>query len=135
MVTLIDDGYLVTLLSGGSVPTAQPLATTYHWWWRLSSAVRRPRDGALSGPFEVDDEGERAMLIAAIDDLPALVEIGNPVDLLPVAADLATEHGLNALAAEALAAALVVDGEILVRTDNPRLRAAAGRLTIVYRTD
>lgn len=76
---------------------------------------------------------ERAALIDTVDALPTLIEVPDPRDLYPVAADLAVRHGLNLLAAEALAAALVLDAEIVVSVDNPGLRRAADQRGVAMR--
>lgn len=131
--SLIDDQLVLRVVLGQSPPTDLVLATTYPWWWRLGSAVRRAKGSVLSGLTLGMSELGRAALIDTIDALPALIEVPDPRDLYPVAADLAAHHGLNLLAAEALAAALVLDAEIVVSTENPGLRRAADEREVLMR--
>jgi hypothetical protein len=48
---------------------------------------------------------------------------------------LSAEHDLNLLAAEAVVAAEVLDAELLVRQDTPKIREAAAARGLRYRLD
>ena len=120
----------------GRLPSTDlPLLTTYLWWWRLGSAVRRGAGGALQrrmGPLPFDSS---VTLIELVGALPSRVEIVDPITLMPVAADLAATWHLNVISAEPLAAALLLGAEILVATDNPNLARAAAEVGVPYRID
>lgn len=131
--SVIDDQLVLRLVLGRPVAHTMSVLTTYTWWWRIGSALRRNRGGALSGPTISLDEAEHAALIDTIDALPSLIDVPDPRDLYPVTADLAVQHGMNLLAAEALAVALVFDAEIVVAVDNPGLRRGAEASDVVMR--
>lgn len=133
MTTIVDDGLVLRLVLGGD-GGGGPLATTYAWWWRLGSAIRRGRGGELSRPALALSEMERAALIDTVDALPSRIDVPDPRALYPLASMLGAEHGLNLLAAEALAAAVALEADILVSVDNPRLRRAAAERHVVMRS-
>jgi hypothetical protein len=130
---IIDDQLVLALILGDLVPADGELVTTYTWWWRLGTAIRRRRGGSLSGPTLRLSDVERAALVDTVDALPTRIRVPDPRALYPVAADIASEHGLNLLSAEATAAAVVLDAEIVVGIDNPGVRRAAAALRVTYR--
>jgi hypothetical protein len=130
---VIDDHLVVGLLTGRPVPTDGVLHTTFAWWWRVASALRRGRGGTLSGPVLDLGPGHREAVSAAVDRLPEVVTVLDPRELLPVMADLHSRFGLNLLAAEAAATALLLDGELIVSVEMTRLKEAAAELGLGYR--
>ncbi len=131
--TVLDDRLVLDHVLGHPVPTSRPLMTTYTWWWRLGTALRRMGSGRLSRPAAALPEDEQRLLVEVVDRLPRLVEIPDPRDLYGIAADLHALYSLQLLAAEAAAAALMNGAEILVATDVPRLAEAARALDVPYR--
>lgn len=129
---MVDDALTLRLFLGLELPTDQRLHTTFCWWWRLATALRGRRGGQLSRPVLTLGEAERALLEAAVERLPEVLAVADPRQVLPVAADLHHRFTLQLLAAEALAVALTIDGEIMVGTDNPNLGDAARRLGVPY---
>jgi hypothetical protein len=131
---VVDDGVLVRLLiAGAASPSDLPLRTTFCWWWRLTAATRARRGGRLSAPVLTAGDAEQAVVLAAVERLPEIVQIEDPRAVLPLAADLHALYGLQLLAAEAAAVALTVDAEIVVSVDNPNLAGACRALDIPYR--
>jgi hypothetical protein len=129
---IIDDALVLRLLQGSGAPSDLPLHTTYCWWWRLAAALRARRGGRLSKPLLTGSDAQQAMLLAAVERLPEIVRIQDPRALLSLAAELHRLHGLQLLAAEALASALTVDAAIFVGVDNPKLATAAAALGVAY---
>lgn len=132
-VAVVDDGLVAGLLRGRRPPTDLALQTTNAWWWRLAAALRRRRSGRLSGPVLARSEAEQAEILAAVERLPEIIAIEDLRAVLPLAADLHGRFGLQLLAAEAAAVALMTDAEILVGIDTPKLAAACADLDVPYR--
>lgn len=131
--TVVDDRLVLDHVLGRPVPTSLPLMTTFTWWWRLGTALRRMGGGRLSGPAAALPEEERRLLVEVVDRLPRQVDIPDPRELVGLAADLHHRFSLQLLAAEAAAMALVTGAEILVATDVPNLRRASVELGVPYR--
>jgi hypothetical protein len=130
---VIDDQLVLSLILGRAVRAEGDLLTTYTWWWRLGAAIRRRDGGALSGPTLGLSDLERAALVDTVDALPTRIQVPDPRALYPLAADIAAAHSLNLLSAEAVAAAVVFEAEIVVAADNPSVRRVAEALEVAYR--
>lgn len=137
---VVDDGLLIRVLVAGDpmgVPAlhADEVHTTGLWWYRLCRAVMGDASGSLSsGLAHFDPELRRAV----VTDLPPGVTIVGLSTLGPLAADvsaMAQNEGvrLNALAAEAAAAAIAGDADLLVSTHSPSLADAASVCGFTYR--
>ena len=108
--------------------------TTGCWHYRLSRAVHSSQmTGALSRQLAELDLERQLRILAALDSLPDEVGPLSLRDLVPLMRALHVSRPLNMLSAEALAAALVLDAEIVVSTDNPMLQGGAEDLGISYR--
>lgn len=131
--SVVDDRLVLDHVLSRPVPTTLPLVTTYTWWWRLGTALRRLGGGWLSGPALALADHERRALVDAVDRLPRQVPVPDPRPLVGLAADLHAQFALQLLAAEAAAVALMVGAEIVVATDIPNLRRASAELGVGYR--
>lgn len=141
MTDLIDDQLLGQLMRGGRdllPPEAvDRLATTGLWRYRLARAVLAApaAGGRLSSGFAAVPRPGRERLLESVRDLcPAY---GLALLAVPAAelAGTCAEAGihLNALNAEALAAAVHLGARILVTTEYPALEAAAPRFGVEMR--
>ncbi len=137
-VVVVDDHLLMLHLAGSDtwLPRGALVATTASWWFRLAKALERGGGGSLSARVAGFADDDRRVVEGLIRRLPDGVTVLHPRDTVPHAAVLSARHGLNLLAAEALATALVLDGRLLVaaQDDGPRLRAAATVVDIRYET-
>lgn len=137
-VVVIDDNLLVLHLAGirSWLPQDVTVATTSSWWFRVARAVERAAQGSLSRLIVGATEGDEASVEALIRDLPEDVALLHPRAMVPVAAGLSARYGLNLIAADALATAIVLDGRVLVavQNDGPKLRAAAAASSVAYDT-
>ena len=125
---LVDDVLLADRLRDDDLlGVSTPLATTCSWWWRLASAAHGGRGGALSRRLADPEPARRA-----IDGLREDVQILDFRDLIPLMARAAGALRLNQLAAEALIAATVLQADIVVGQDTPRLREACRVRGITY---
>jgi hypothetical protein len=133
---VVDDQLLLLHLAGRDSwrPQGTEVATTASWWFRLARALERRGSSSLSRLVNTFEPDDREHLTRAITRLPARIAVAHPRQIVPHAAALSARLGLNLLAAEALATALVVDGRIVVSAtdDGPRLRAAAATVGISY---
>ncbi|MGH9064803.1 MAG: hypothetical protein ACRD0L_12680, partial [Acidimicrobiales bacterium] len=131
-MVVVDDALLLTVLAEripASVPTLVAAAadgevfTTGCWYWRLSRALARPSLGALSRAVASlsDDEQRRAR--ASLETLPDEIGLLSLRRLVPVMQALPGQ--LNLLTAEAVAAAAILDGALVVSTESPLLSSAA----------
>lgn len=136
---VIDDALLLDVLAG--VPSgrleqafeAGELFTTGSWYYRLSSALRNRRvQGALSTAFDALDSPAQRLVRANLTSLPASIGLLDYRTLVPIMTALEVDRPLNMLAADAVATAIVVEGEIVVSTEAPLVHAAATRLGIDY---
>jgi hypothetical protein len=125
-VILVDDHLLATRFADAS-PPAIPLATTCCWWWRLSSALTGRRGGVLSRLLE-----DIELPSEVLEELPDLVRVLDMRALIPMMSGFSAAFRLNLLAAEALAAAEMLDADIVVGQDTPRLREACRVRGITY---
>lgn len=137
MSVVVVDDHLLTLHLAGSdlwLPRGARVATTASWWFRLAKALEGAGGGSLSVLIAGLSRGDRRAIDELIRHLPEDVTVLHPRDTVPQAAVLSARHGLNLLAADALAAALVLEAKILVSAhdDGPRLRAAAALVNVGY---
>ena len=83
------------------------LVTTGTWYYRLCGALTDPHfGGSLSGPIAGLPGPIRTSVLRRVVELPDTVQLTSLSELAWGAAGLGRKHGLNLLAAEALAAAL-----------------------------
>ena len=108
-------------------------ATTNLYLVRLCRSVVSARGGALTGSWDAD---QRRALGARLTMLPQAIEVVPMRDLSYRMAELAVEHRLSTLGAEAAAAAEHLHGDLLVweGDDGPVIRAAARAVGCGYRT-
>ncbi len=136
---VVDDQLLLDVLSGQATPgilasvANGEVFTTASWYYRLGRAVAAGSgSGSLSGRFEALDESTRDLVRTGLDVLPEEVGLVNLRIVVPVMRAVSTRHRLNFLNAEAVGAALLLDGTVLVRTDAPLLREATAALAVGY---
>lgn len=98
--------------------------TTGHWYLRLCQAVVRGAGGALSGPLLSLPPGRRARVLRAVLELPEDVSVLSWKRVAPVMADQldGLGRGLNLLSREALAAATILNAEVVIATGNENRR-------------
>jgi hypothetical protein len=132
VLAVIDDHRLLSLLTAPEPPTGR-YGTTCSWWWRLISAFAGHRRGALTRRLEDLDPGVAAAIRHTIQDLRARIEIVDLRLLIPAMGVLAQDHAVNQLAAEAVAAAALLQTSIEVEIDAPQIRAAAHGEHLEYR--
>jgi hypothetical protein len=104
------------------------LSTTGSWYYRLCSALHDPDlVGSLSGPITELPTELRTRVVGRVVTLPVSIRLLSLRDLAWPAAGLGRRHGLNLLAAEALAAAIASTAAIATVAANfpPKLRLAA----------
>ena len=128
--TLIDDGLLLRLVRDGLSPTSapEPFCSTTGFWFRLARATVAPAGrGRFSQAVAELEPRDRTLVRSRVEQLDRLVRIADVRGLVVGMARLASTYGLNVLAAEVLAAALMFEARIVVTHGNvgPRLVAAA----------
>lgn len=112
---VVDDRLSLDALAGLTVPHARggPVATTWSFHYRLVRALSdETRVGVLTRA------SSPAMLQAALRPTPARLQVLDPRELTGEAARLSSQHGLNLLAAELLAAAVVHRSTIVLSAPN-----------------
>ncbi len=136
---VVDDQLLLDVLSGQANPAirtalaAGEVFTTASWYYRLGRAVAAGSgSGSLSSRFADLDEPSRDLVRTGLDLLPEEIGLVSLRIVVPVMRAVATRHRLNFLNAEAIGAALLLDGTILVTTDAPMLREATAALAVGY---
>ncbi|MGH9095352.1 MAG: hypothetical protein ACRDXE_09355 [Acidimicrobiales bacterium] len=139
---LVDDHVVAARLASGGVGAVAgrelvpgEVATTCSWWWRLSSALAGEHSGALSSYFAALGPGARLAVSRVVGSLPSRLVILDIRDLIPAMAVLSGEHMLNQLAAEAVVAAEVLQADLVVGRDTPKIRETAGRRGLPYRVE
>lgn len=139
MAVVIDDRLLLDVLAGrapASVATqlrSGGVFTTSAWYYRLGrAAFAGSGQGALSGPLTSLEPNVRQEVVAALQALPEGIGLLHPRVVVPVMLALRVRRQLNVLSAEALAVAMLVEGELLVTIDAPVLRAGAEDLGVGY---
>ena len=138
-VVVIDD-HLLGDVVGGMVPTAlarlarqNVIATTNLYYYRLCRAALVARGGALTRSWSPERREQAAR---------ALVALSPQIEVLPIRAlafrmaELARDHQLSALGAEAVAAAEARGGSLFVWEDDDgrNIRACCGAVGVAYRT-
>lgn len=129
---VVDDLVLLAVLTGSTdaavveavgAAAQGELFTTGCWYWRLARAVQHPGRGVFSRYLAGLDDRQRLEVQAAVERLPARIRILSLDRLVPVMAALPGQ--LNMLTAEAVAAAVVLDGKIVVTVESELLTRAA----------
>lgn len=133
MAVVIDDHLLLEVLSGlrPGHSLGEEIYTTGCWYYRLTRAVMAGSgDGSLSGRFAaLGEEGQRQAL-AGLTQLPASVGLLSYRTVVPIMGALRVRRPLNMLNAEALAVALVVEGDVIVSVGSRLLADGARDLDI-----
>lgn len=132
VVAVVDDHRLLSLLTAPTPPPGR-YATTCSWWWRLTSAFSGHRQGALTRRLESQGPGIASAIRQTVRALPRHFEIVDLRLLIPAMGELARDHAINQLAAEAIAAAAYLETSIEVEIDFPRVRDAANAEHVEYR--
>jgi hypothetical protein len=128
-LAILDDHLLRDLLADAVVPALRKLlveyepATTNHYLYRLARSVVAARGGALTGAWSVE---QRRALGARLVDLPPDIEVVPMRQLAVRMAEIAGEHRVSTLGAEAVAAVEHLEGALCVWSgdDGPSIRAA-----------
>lgn len=128
---IVDDRLSLEAL-GGRLPVAEPVATTWGFYYRLLRALRdEDRWGSLSRTVTAE-----ALRVAA-DPPESRLRVLDPRAVTDAAAQLAARHRLNVLAAELVAAARQNHAGVHLSAPNvglrwPEVMAAEGiTLTVV----
>lgn len=137
---VIDDQLLLAVLSDtASADMTATVAngevfTTGSWYYRLGRAVTAGTGtGSLSGRFQALEDSVRQRVRASLEDLPDEIGLLSLRNVVPVMQALTVTRPLNFLNAEALGAALLLDGSLVVTVDAPLLRSGAADLSVGYR--
>jgi hypothetical protein len=138
-VVVVDD-HLLGDVVGGMVPAAlarlleqNGIATTNLYYYRLCRAALVARGGALTGSWSPERREQAAR---------ALVALSPEIEVLPIRAlafrmaELARDHQLSVLGAEAVAAAEAHGGSLVVweGDDGRNIRACCEAVGVAYRT-
>jgi hypothetical protein len=132
LVIVVDDALPLAVLVGQPVARVDAVAaaasqgevfTTGSWYWRLARALTRPSGGALSRGLAAMSDQDRGRAETAMGELPAEIGLLSLRRLVPVMRALPGQ--LNLLTAEAVSAAVVLGGAIVVSTESPLLSRAA----------
>ena len=137
MTVLLDDHLLrdwMTTRDGALVEAVSddPVATTNLWYARLCKSAARVTGGALLAGWS---DADRRALVAGLVALPDDIAIVPMRGLAWRMGELIADHqGLSTLGAEAVAAALVTNGRLLVsaRDDGPGIGACCDALGVSY---
>jgi hypothetical protein len=139
-VIVVDDTLLLSVLAGSAprpvqeAGAASAVATTGAWYWRLTRAVLDQRsNGSLSQAFARLPDEDQQRVREGLRSLPAEIGLVSLRRLVPVMAALDGRRRLNLLAAEAVAAALVLDADIAVTTRSVLLDDACDRFGVTVR--
>ncbi|HPU39572.1 MAG TPA: hypothetical protein PLS63_08360 [Microthrixaceae bacterium] len=127
MIQLVDDQLLGQILRGADPPdpTAK-VYTTGYWYVRVCQAVLTAsgRPGSLSAPFLGLPAGTRERTIQTLLELPPWIGLLSLRDLGPGIGRLRSEHRLNILGIEALAAAVALEAHVHLSAPSPKLQEA-----------
>jgi hypothetical protein len=126
---VLDDHLLRDVLADDLAPALREVlarhepATTNHYLYRLARSVVVARGGALTGSWSAE---QRRALGARLIELTPDIEVVPMRYLALRMAELAAEHRLSTLGAEAVAAVEQLGGPLCVWTgdDGPGIRAA-----------
>ena len=137
MALVVDDLLLLTALAGSAsdelmaAMRGAELFTTSSWYYRLARATHDEGfSGALSSAVEALPSDDQASVRANLDRLPPSIGLVDARRLVPVMARLHVPRRLNFLAAEAVAASVLLEGAIRVTTQAPLLASACRALAI-----
>jgi hypothetical protein len=139
-MVIVDDALLLAIIAERQeLPIESLLAqvaqgevfTTGSWYWRVTRAVSGSGQGALSRHVSALRDEERLRVLSALSYLPSEVGLLSLRRLVPVMAALGGQ--LNLLTAEAIAAAVVLQAEIVVTTNSPLLTQAAEAAGVTVR--
>lgn len=137
-IVVIDDHLLGDVL-GGTVPAALAVlrrsaatSTTNLYYYRLCRAALSARGGAITGSWSAERREQAAQ---------ALVALSPDIEVLPLRqlafrmAELARDHQLSALGAEAVAATEALGGRLCVweGDDGRNIRACCEAVGVGYR--
>jgi hypothetical protein len=139
VTAVLDDHLLRDLLADDVAPALASVlrrhepATTNLYLFRLCRSLVASTGGPLTRSWTSE---QRRRLAAELTTVPPEVRVVPMVDLSHRMAELATDHRVSTLGAEALAAAEHVGGVLCVWAgdDGPQIRAAAASLRLRYRT-
>ncbi|MEJ7764827.1 MAG: hypothetical protein WKF86_04980 [Acidimicrobiales bacterium] len=108
--------------------------TTGSWYYRLAKAVAQPKvAGALSTAMAALPPIGQERARAGLHSLPPIIGMIDLRTLVPTMAALNVDRPLNLLAAEATAAAVLLDAGLVVTTNVPLIEGAAVQLGLTYR--
>jgi hypothetical protein len=137
VILLVDDALLLSVLAGaaadelGAALHRGELFTTGSWYYRLARATHDwTFSGALSAALDALPADRRARALNALDDLPQEIGVLDIRRLVPVMRRLDVGRRLNFLTAEAVAAALALDGSLRVTTESRLLTDACRALGV-----
>lgn len=140
-MVVVDDAVLLDVLAGNAqadirrAVEAGELFTTGCWYYRLSRAVHsEPMTGALSRRLAAFSVERRRQVLTALSVLPPEIGLLDLRTLVPIMRALKVTRPVNMLTAEALAAALFLDADLVVMTGHPALEASADELGLRYRS-
>lgn len=102
------------------------IATTFSWYYRLSRALSTGRvDGSLTREFAALSDARRRYVHGLLEELPDVIEMLHPRDLVPSMSAVAALTSANFLTAEAIATSLVLEAPIVVSTRSALMDRAA----------
>jgi hypothetical protein len=140
MALVVDDHLLLNLLTETHPPwldnelERSAVYTTGSWYYRVALAMTRGTgDGALSSRLTTLEPDRQRALLEKVGMLPQWIGLIGPRVLVPVMAALSVRRRPNLLTAEALAAALVTKGDLVVSVESPILHSGADDLGVSYR--
>lgn len=139
MTVLVDDHLLRDWMSRRDAAlveavAGEEVATTNLWYARLCKSAARATGGALLAGWSGH---ERRTLIAGLTALPDDITVLPMRELAWRMGELvADHHGLSTLGAEAVAAAIELNGRLLVssRDDGPGVRRCCEAIDVAYTT-
>lgn len=136
---VVDDLLLLNVIAGVATPElteafeSREIFTTGCWYYRLDRALGGAKGtGVLSRSFDALGEQQKRSALIALDRLPPEIGLMSFRRLVPVMRALSGRRQVNLLTAEAVAAALVVGGEIRTSTDSPLMRMACRDLGVPW---
>jgi len=138
-VVVVDDHLLGDII-GGMIPQRlsvllrrNDVATTNLYYFRLCRAALAGRGGVLTGLWSLE---RRQQAIRSLTALPPDIGVVPMKTLSFRMAELARDHHLSALGAEAVAAAEAADGRLCVweGDDGPNIRSSCAALGVRYST-
>ena len=120
MAVLVDDQTVSGLMRQQLVWPDDRVFTSGLWYLRLCQAVIRGAGGTLSKPLLSLPPGRREAAIRAVLELPDQIELLSWRQVAPVMASQldGPGSGLNLLSREALAAATILDAEVIMAAGN-----------------